>query len=159
MTDVLPPPALTIPEPAPVDPPLAEPKRRHLSTGLLAAAIVVSAVAAGGFLFTLRPVLAPTTSAAGSQFCDPGMVTAHAMTHDGVALSITAPGPDVVTVDVYNSPEHRRMFQQVTRKGAGATFALWDFSSGHFDRIDVTTKTGMFCTVGKGDLDKLNMGL
>jgi hypothetical protein len=99
------------------------------------------------------PVTAETAPSA--RLCDPDLVTVHSMTHNGVALGVTAPGPNVVQIDVWNSFEHRRYFQQVTLRNSGASFAMWDFTY-KFQRIDVELKTGGTCTVPAGVLDELN---
>jgi hypothetical protein len=124
------------------------------------AAIAVVALGTAGYLFRgdLIAYSNPAATASGTQYCDAGMVTVHSMTHDGVTLGVAAPGPDVATVDVWNSPEHRRMVQQLTSKETGTSFALWNFA-GFFDRIDVSTRTGSWCTVSQNVLNELNAGL
>lgn len=157
MTVIDPAPPLVGPQP-PVEPQPPAPKR-HVAARV-AAAVGVAAVLAGAGFFAHQHLTgtgtAATAEAATSMpACDPNLVTVHPVTHNGVALGVTASGPNVVQIDVWNTFEHRRYFQQVTARGDGASFAMWDFRY-TFDRIDVTLKTGGTCTVTAGILDELN---
>jgi len=84
------------------------------------------------------------------------MVIVRPTTDHGVALEVTAPGPNFVQVDVSDAFNHRRLFQQVTPKGGGAEFALWGDYMFRYKRIDVALRNGGTCTVSDGVLDELN---
>jgi hypothetical protein len=154
------PPLLPASPQQPVEPPPPAPKRR-VATWWVAIGVVVAGLVATVWVFR-EPITWAVTShsyatetPSTTRMCDSDMVTVHSMTHNGVSLGVTAPGPNFVQVDVWNSFEHRRDFQQVTLKGSGASFAMWDFSY-KFDKIDIDLRTGGSCTVPQGVLAELN---
>jgi hypothetical protein len=146
----------------PVEPPLPPAPKRRVSTRWVAIGVVAAGLAATVWIFR-EPVTWAITSHSyaaadtptATRMCDSDTVTVHSMTHDGVSLGVTAPGPNVVQVDVWNGIEHRRNFQQVTLKDSGASFAMWDFSY-KFSQIDIDLRIGGPCTVPHGVLAELN---
>jgi hypothetical protein len=160
MTETAPPLSPAVPQ-QPVEPPASTPKRRF-SSRWVAIGVVVAGLVATVWIFrepltrAITSHNATTADAPGATLrCDSGLVAVHSMTHDGVTINVTAPGPNVVQVDVWNSYEHRRDVQQVTLKDSGASFAMWDFP-GTFDRIDIDARSGGLCSIPRGVLDELN---
>jgi hypothetical protein len=144
-----------------VEPPSPAPKRR-VCTRWVAIGVVIAALAAAGWVFR-EPVTWAITShnhttgdaSAATRVCDSDTVTVRSMAFNGVSIDVTAPGPNFVQVDVRNGFGHRRMFQQVTPNGSGASFAMWDFPY-KFDQIDIDLRNGGPCTVPRDVLVELN---
>ena len=145
----------------PVEPPPPAPKRR-VSARWVAIGVVIAGLAAAGWVFR-EPVTWAITShnqtngdaSAATRSCDSDTVTVRSMALNGVSIDVTAPGPNLVQVDVRNGFGHRRMFQQVTSNDSGASFVMWDFPS-KFDQIDIDLRNGGLCTVPRDVLAELN---
>ena len=159
MTETAPPLSPAAP-PQPIEPPPPAPRRR-VSIRWVAAGVVVAGLVATGWAFR-EPLTSALSSpdhtadaSATTAVCDSDIVTVRSMTLNGVSLDVRATGPTLVQVDVWNSFEHRRAFQQVRLRGSGASFAMWDFAYS-FDRIDIDVRNGGRCTVPRGVLDELN---
>ena len=124
---------------------------------LLVAAAVVILVAVGFLAYPAlvsRPVA--TVQLTGAPICDPGSVRVSPTAESGVALFVTAPGPNFVQIDVRDAFNHRRLFQQVTAKSSGAEFAMWGDHMFSYRQIDVKLRNGGTCTVGDSVLSELN---
>ena len=117
MTETAPPLSPAVPQ-QPVEPPAPTPKWRF-SSRWVAIGVVAAGLVATVWIFrepltrAITSHNATTADAPGATLrCDSGLVAVHSMTHDGVTINVTAPGPNVVQVDVWNSYEHRRDAQQ-----------------------------------------------
>ncbi|HEY0577522.1 MAG TPA: hypothetical protein VGD73_25750 [Pseudonocardia sp.] len=126
---------------------------RHTTRWVITSAVIV-AVVAGGYVAWTQST--PTSPAAATRTCDPDMVTVHPTADSGVALFITAPGPNFVQVDVRDAFNHRRLFQQVPPRSSRAEFALWGDFMYRYRQIDVNLRTGGTCTVAESVLNELN---
>jgi hypothetical protein len=91
-----------------------------------------------------QPVLTASTT------CDSHVARAYPDGRDGTAVYVAAPGPDVVTVDIngatYTKTDHRRLSQQVTKRGSGAYFDFAQLFGFKADSINVITR-GWSCSI------------
>lgn len=84
---------------------------------------------------------------AAAVICGPNVST-HPDGRDGIDVYVSAPGPDVVTVDVLGREGyHYRLTQQITRHGVGAEFDFGETAP--VSQIVVSSKALGVCEVDK----------
>jgi hypothetical protein len=113
--------------------------------------VVATVVVVGVVLGHVAPIPhnTPTTGICGT------WLTVRPTTFNGIALDVDVPGPTTVTVDIWGSFEHRRLFQQVTKNSPGADFMAWNFEY-KIKTVEVSLKNGTHCYVADDTIRQLN---
>lgn len=137
-------------------PPVVHRSKTYVWLWILIAALLLSAVGVIAYMTRETQAVTVAQTSNGVKLCDPGAVEVYPTTESGVTLFVHSVAPNVLTVDVWDAFNHRRLTQQVTLKGEGARFSMWGDFMFRYRRIEVTAQHGGVCTVSADVINRLN---